>query len=146
MSRPGPRLSGGGDSPPVVNWKMSEAILFPAVRRLVMASAVRHGSLKDKCNASHGAGLIEPAPFQDDPVLTAVKDASRRCAVGLRPILDRGCARRLVDDQAGTEKRLPSRTKKQMIPSGTSMFLQPNRSRRLLQHTRPGWIEQCPRS
>jgi hypothetical protein len=59
----------------MVNWKMSEATLFLAVLRLVAASAVRRGSLKDKCNANHGAGLIEPAPFQDDPVLAAVKDA-----------------------------------------------------------------------
>ena len=32
------------------------------------------------------AGQNEPAPFQGDTVLAAVKDALRPCAVGLRPI------------------------------------------------------------
>src|ERR1700684_3291248 len=60
------------DSPPVVKQKTGVAKFFIAVRRLVVALAARRGSLKDKCNASGGAGLIEPAPFQGDPVLAAV--------------------------------------------------------------------------
>jgi hypothetical protein len=106
----------------VVKRKTGVAILLIAVRQLVVVRAAMCGALKDKRNASGGAGPIEPAPFQDDPALAAVKDASRRCAVGLRPILDRDRARCLVDGQAGTEKRLPSRTKKRMIVSGTTMF------------------------
>lgn len=110
-----------------------------------MARAASRGSLDDKCDANDDAGLIEPAPFQGDPALAAVKDASRRCAVGLWPILDRGRARRLVGDQAGTKKRLPGRTKKRMIMSGTTMFSRASYSRSLLQHTRPGRIKQSPR-
>ena len=97
------------------------AALFMAVTRLVAVRVAGRGSLGNRGNASNGAGLIEPAPFQDAPVLAAVKDASRRCAVGLRPIPDRSCARCPVGDQAGTEKRLPSRTKKRIIVSGAMM-------------------------
>jgi hypothetical protein len=41
-----------------------------------VARAARCGSFNDERNASGGAGLIEPGPFQDDPALATVKDAS----------------------------------------------------------------------
>ena len=56
-------------------------------------------------------------------MLAAVKDAARRSAVGLRPIPDRGCARRLGDRQAGTKKR-PLSAELRNIPDGTSPLLQ----------------------
>ena len=114
---------GGGDSPPVVKRKIGNSDPFISREAAGISSALGAAEpvfLGNASNARRGAGLIKPAPFESDTALAAVKDASRRCAVGLRPILDRGRARYLVDDQAGTKKRLPSRTKKQMIVSGSA--------------------------
>jgi hypothetical protein len=112
--------------------------IFYLGERLVGVRAARRGSFRDKYNADGGAGPIEPAPFQGDPALVAVKDASRRRAVGPRPILDRDRARGLVDGQAGTKKRLPRRTKKRMTVSGTTTFRQLNRVTRPSSAHSPG--------
>ena len=128
----------------MVKWEIGISDLFVSQQSAgVLGALVRPGALLlvDGCSARRGAGLIEPAPFEGDTALAAVKDASRRCAVGLRPILDRVRARRPVDCQAGTKKRLTSRTKKHMIVSGSADRAE---SGSLLQLSRPGRIEQRP--
>jgi len=62
------------------------------------------------------ARLVSPALLDVGTVLATVKDASRRARARWPvAILDRGCARRLGDNQAGTRKRPPSRTRKPAV-------------------------------
>lgn len=61
-----------------------------------------------------GGRSVSPLPVDDAVVLAPVQDASRRRAVGLRPILDRRCTRRPWNAQVGTAG-WPSRPNNRMI-------------------------------
>ena len=61
--------------------------------------------------------------FEVGAVLTAVKDAARRASTRWpSAILDRGCARHLEDDQAGTRKRPPAEQGNMPMVAGASLL------------------------